>query len=889
MSKNQLNDRYEPKEVEARTYKFWTDNNYFAAEDLSTKPPFAVILPPPNVTGQLHIGHALNHSFQDILTRWKRMSGFNAMWLPGTDHAGIATQNVVEKKLAEEGLNRKEMGREAFVEKIWEWKEKYGHRIVEQMESLGESCDWDRLKFTLDDDVSMAVKTVFVDLYNKGRIYKGTKLINWSPKLESALSDLEVDHKEIKGTLFHIQYPISGSETVLTVATTRPETLLGDVAVAVHPEDERYKALIGKNVKLPLTKRAIPIIADEYVDPKFGSGVVKITPAHDFNDYEIGVRHSLPMINILNKDGTLNENGGDFQGFKTQEARKKVVEALTTQGLLIKEEPHTHSVGHCSRTGVIAEPLLSEQWFLKMQDLAGPAKAVVENGTITIEPESWTKVYLHWLNNIQDWCISRQLWWGHRIPVWYCEDCQHINVSVNEPTVCSKCKSNSLRQEEDVLDTWFSSALWPFSTLGWPNKTEAMKTFYPTDVLVTGHDIIFFWVARMVMMGLEFLGDVPFRKVVFTGLVRNEQGQKMSKSLGNAIDPIELIGDFGADSLRFTLAATSASGRDMKFSMQRLEGYRNFMNKVWNATRFALSNMEDFDANMSAPKKNELSDVDQWIIYKTGLCEHAVNEHLNNYRFAEAANSIYEFVWHEFCDWYIEFSKPVLYGDKPEERKVTQYVMAQTLNRICRLLHPFTPFITEEIFSKLPINSKALIVETYPTTKNDKTWLAFGEKQSANEVDLVCNVISAIRNIRGENRIKPGEKLKVRLRPGEAGSQKVLQANKDAIQSLARLEECIIQEEGSTSKCAVVPLRQGSFVVDVIVYLEGVVDLEEERKRILKSIEKFQGEMQGLSRRLSNDSFTKNAPVEVVETGRAQLKELEEKISTLQSSLTHLN
>lgn len=889
MANNQLSDRYEPKDVETRTYQFWLEKGYFSAQDKSTQPPFTIILPPPNVTGQLHIGHALNHTFQDILVRWKRMSGFNALWLPGTDHAGIATQNVVEKQLASESASRKELGREAFLEKVWEWKEKYGDRIIEQMKSLGDSCDWNRLKFTLDEDVSLAVRKVFVDLYKKGRIYRGKKLINWSPKLESALSDLEVDHKEVKGHIYHISYPIADSSDVLVVATTRPETLLGDVAVAVHPEDVRYAKWIGKKVNLPLTKRQIPIIADTYVDPTFGSGVVKITPAHDFNDYEVGLRHKLPMINILNKDGTLNENGEAFKGLKTQEARKQVLQTLTEQGLLLKEEAHIHSVGHCSRTGVVAEPMLSEQWFLKMDDLAAPAKAVVENGTITIEPESWTKVYLHWLNNIQDWCISRQLWWGHRIPVWYCDDCKNINVVMETPEACQKCQSKNLRQEDDVLDTWFSSALWPFSTLGWPKQTEALKTFYPTDVLITGHDIIFFWVARMIIMGLEFLGDVPFRKVYFTGLVRNEQGQKMSKSLGNAVDPIELIGDFGADSLRFTLAATSATGRDMRFSMQRLEGYRNFMNKVWNATRFALSNLDDFDPKSETPGKNDLGDVDKWIIFKTAQCEQDIHDHLNNHRFAEAANTIYEFVWHEFCDWYIEFSKSTLYGEKPEQKKVTQFVLAQTLNRVCRLLHPFAPFITEEIYSKLPFKTEAVVVATYPTTKNDKEWLQLGEATSAQEVELVRNVITAIRNVRGENRIKPGEKLKVRLRPEEANSQKVLQANKHLVENLARLEECLISQEGQLSKCAVVPIRQDNFVVDVIVYLEGVVDLEEERKRILKSIEKFQKEMQGLDKRLSNESFTKNAPADVVETGRAQLQDLKEKINTLQSSLTHLS
>jgi valyl-tRNA synthetase len=885
-----LSDRYDPKEVEVRIYKQWEDRQAFASKDQSTQPPYCIVLPPPNVTGQLHIGHALNHTIQDILVRWKRMSGFNANWIPGTDHAGIATQGVVERELAKESLTRKEMGREAFVKRVWEWKEKYGGRIVEQMKYLGESCDWNRFCFTLDEGPSLAVKKVFVELHKKGLIYRGQRLINWSPKLESALSDLEVEYKDIKGHLYHIRYPIAGTDRFLVVATTRPETMLGDVAVAVNPTDPRYADLVGKKVKLPLTQREIPVIADDYVDKEFGSGVVKITPAHDFNDYEVGLRHKLPMLNILNTDGTLNENGGTFKGLKVQEARKKVLEALTEQGLIDKEEAHSHSVGHCSRSGAVAEPMLSEQWFLRMEGLARPARAVVENGTIVFEPESWTKVYLHWLNNIKDWCISRQLWWGHRIPAWYCKSCQHITVAENTPEHCEKCKSGDIHQDEDVLDTWFSSALWPFSTLGWPKKTEALKTFYPTDVLITGHDIIFFWVARMVMMGLEFCGDVPFRKVLITGLVRNEQGQKMSKSLGNALDPVQLIEEQGADALRFTLAALMASGRDLKFSTQRLEGYRNFMNKIWNATRFSLGVLEDFKWEAGElPNRNDLSDADKWMIFKTGECEKRVHEHLSEMRFADAANVLYDFVWHNFCDWYLEFIKPTLYGEKTKERAATQRVLAETLNRICRLMHPITPFITEEIYQKLPIRSDALILDRYPHPKADKEWLSLGDATSAEEVDLVCQVIGAIRNIRGENRIKPGEKLKVRLVPRDEKSQKVLQANRPLIENLGRLGECEIADMGQISKCALTPIRMGSYSVDVVVFLEGVVDLDEEKKRLEKTIEKLQKESLGLQQRLGNENFVKNAPPEVVETGRQQIEEISQKIKTLQSSLALLN
>jgi valyl-tRNA synthetase len=888
-----LSDRYSPKDVESRLYKWWSDKGYFRADDQSTKPPYSIILPPPNVTGQLHIGHALNHTMQDVLIRWKRMSGFNALWMPGTDHAGIATQGVVERELAKEGVTRRALGREKFLERVWGWKRQYGDRIIEQMKYLGDSCDWSRFVFTLDENVSIAVRQVFVQLYKKGLIYKGTKLINWSPKLESALSDLEVEYKEVKGHLYHIRYTSEDGKHEIVVATTRPETMLGDVAVAVHPEDERYKSLIGKKLKLPLTNRSIPVISDEYVDKEFGSGVVKITPAHDFNDYAIGLRHKLPMINILNRDGTLNENGLAYKGLKVQEARKRVLEDLRAQELLVKEEPHVNQVGHDSRTGVVAEPMLSEQWFVKMEGLARPAKDVVENGTVSFEPEAWTKTYLHWMNNIQDWCISRQLWWGHRIPAWYCESCKHITVAESTPEKCEKCNGTKLVQEEDVLDTWFSSALWPFSTMGWPRETETLKTFYPTDVLVTGHDIIFFWVARMIMMGLEFRGDVPFRKVLITGLIRDAEGRKMSKSLGNALDPVELIEEFGADSVRFTLLAQVAAGKDLKFSVPRLEGYRNFMNKIWNAARFSLSVLEDFQAPATGvatmPKKENLSDADTWIIYKLAECERQIDEQLENLRFSEAANTLYDFVWHKFCDWYLELIKPAVYGDKKEERAVTQLVLAQTLNRIVRLLHPFVPFISEEIYQKLPLKGEACIIDAYPNPKSDKDWISLGSKEKAQELDLIIETIHAIRNIRGENHIKPGDDLMVRLSPAEELSQKILQANKPYIMKLAKLSKCDIEVAGTLSKCALTPVAIHAYKVDVIVYLEGVVDLGEERKRIEKAIEKFQKEISSLSARLSNDNFVKNAPPEVVDQGRVYLTELSTKIKTLQDSLVRLN
>jgi valyl-tRNA synthetase len=867
------------------------NKGYFKAEEKSTRVPYSVILPPPNVTGQLHLGHALNHSIQDLLVRWKRMQGFNVLWMPGTDHAGIATQSVVERELKKEGKTRHDLGREKFVERVWEWKEQYGGRIVEQMKRLGDSCDWDRLTFTLDEGVSQAVRKVFVDLYKKDMIYKGLRLINWSPALESAISDLEVDYKEIKGSMYHIKYPLVDGSGAVEVATTRPETLLGDTAVAVHPDDERYAKWIGKEVVLPLSGRKIPIIADTYVDKEFGSGVVKITPAHDFNDYAVGQRHNLPMLNILNKNGTLNEQGGKYQGLKVQEARKQVLVDLEAAGLLVKVEPHTHQVGHCSRTGCVVEPFLSEQWFVKTAPLANAAKRVVESGTIVFEPENWTKTYLHWMSIIEDWCISRQLWWGHRIPAWTCEACHKITVAEVDPTSCSHCGKGPLKQDEDVLDTWFSSALWPFSTMGWPKETELQKTFYPTNVLVTGFDIIFFWVARMIMMGLEFKQDVPFRTVYIHGVIRDASGKKMSKSSGNAEDPVQLIDENGADALRYTLLAQIAGGRDLKFSAQRLEGYRNFMNKLWNAARFSLNALKDFevpaDGVNAAPNKSSLGDADQWLIFKLGQVEKEVDDALKAYRFSDAANAIYAFTWNIFCDWYLEFIKPTMAG-QGGDKAATQLVLAQVLNRIVRLMHPFAPFITEEIYQKLPIRGEALIVDAYPNVKNDKAFLALGSEEVAIELDLVREVITAIRNIRGENRIKPGVKINARLAPVEAREQKILGANKSSIMTLSKLESCEIGPTGNLSKCAVQPVQVAGMKVDVIVPLEGLVNLDEEIARIKKTIEKLHKDVAGLTRRLSDESFVKNAPEEIVTQGKQQLEESKTQISTLEAALARL-
>jgi len=894
-----LADRYNPQDVESTIYKWWEESGHFKAQDKSTKPPFSIILPPPNVTGFLHLGHALDHTIQDLLIRWKRMSGFNAMWLPGTDHAGIATQTVVEKELKKNGgVTRHQLGREKFVEKVWEWKHEYGDRIYRQMRRLGDSCDWDRATFTLDEGVSKAVRKVFVTLYEKGSIYKGQKLINWSGPLETAISDLEVEHKQVKGALYHINYPVDGTNEFLTIATTRPETLLGDTAVCVHPEDDRYKHLIGKTVTVPLINRKIKIIADTYVDKTFGSGVVKITPAHDFNDYKIGKAHKLEFINILNKKCELNENAGPYKGLKVADARKKVLEDLKNLALLVKEEPHVHSVGHCSRSGAVVEPFLSEQWFMKMDELAIPAKRVVESGTIRFEPESWTKVYLHWMNIIEDWCISRQLWWGHRIPAWHCADCEKHTVAETDPTKCSHCGSSKISQEEDVLDTWFSSALWPFSTMGWPAETEhsveTQKTFYPTNYLVTGHDIIFFWVARMILMGMEYKKDVPFRTVYIHGLVRDSQGRKMSKSLGNSVDPIDMIEKYGADALRFSFLAHLYSGKDFKFSEQRLEGYRNFMNKVWNAARFALSNLHDFkvptDGLKAIPHKNDISVFDQWIISKLADVEKNVQNHLENERFSDAAIELYQFIWNQFCDWYIEFSKPILNPQNgqsinSDEKHATQLVIAHVLNRIVRLLHPFCPFITEEIYSKLPLKGQACIIDQYPTIQNDKEFLSLGSKQAEFDIDIVKEVVTAIRNIRGENRISPAIKLNVRLAVNTDDLQKTLSANRTALTTLGRLETLEIGAEGNLMKCAVTPVSVQDSQVKVIIPLDGLVDFDEEIKRIQKTIEKLDKDINLLSKKLSNEKFVQNADEDVVAADRLLLAQSKIQIVSLKEAL----
>jgi len=870
---------YEPTQVEKTWYQFWLDKNYFAAEEKSSKPSYCIVIPPPNVTGVLHMGHALNNTLQDILVRFKRMQGFNVLWLPGMDHAGIATQLVVERQLAKEGVKRETLGREKFVEKVWEWKEKSGGMILDQQKRLGISVDWKRSRFTLDEGLSKAVKKVFVDLYNEGLIYRGNRLVNWCPRCQTAVSDLEVKHIETKGSLWHIKY---GD---LIVATTRPETMLGDTAVAVNPNDERYKKYVGQQIKLPLMGREIPIIADNFVDKTFGSGVVKITPAHDFNDYEMAKRHNLPMISIFDSKGVVNDAGGIYKGLKNSDARKKIIEDLTNLGLIVKEEPHSLSVGRCDRCDSNIEPMLSDQWFVKIKSLADPAIKVVEEKKIKFFPENWEKNYLEWMYNINDWCISRQLWWGHRIPAWYCSDCKKVTVSIDAPSKCS-CGGN-LEQDKDVLDTWFSSALWPFSTLGWPEKTASLKTFYPTSTLVTSFDIIFFWVARMIMMGLHFMKEIPFSTVYIHALLRDERGQKMSKSKGNIVDPLDLVNDYGTDSLRFTLASLVGAGRDIKFSEDRLDGYRNFINKIWNATRFALNAFQNVKL---ATKVDEADSTlpDRYIVHQLKVTVDEVTRALEEYRFTDAATSLYKFTWNEFCDWYLELSKPVLYGTDENRKSQSGYIFMETLNHIVRLLHPFTPFITEEIYHLLPNHGESIMIQPYP--KADDPFLKLGSEKASKEIELLKEVVTSIRNIRGENRISPAIKLTVRIVSEDKKILEVLQHNNPFVLALARLDKTIYATDlGDTKKCAVNLISMGSSRVNVIIALEGLVDFQEEIRRIQKEIERNKKDLDLTNGKLKSENFMKNAPPEIVAQEKERISQLTDKASQLRLSLDRLN
>ena len=901
MAEKELAKGYEPHDVEKKWYAEWENKGYFHAAATSDKEPYSIVIPPPNVTGALHMGHALNNTLQDILCRWKRMSGSNVLWMPGTDHAGIATQNVVERQLAAEGKNRHSLGREAFIERVWKWKGESGGQIIGQLKRLGASCDWERERFTMDEGLSRAVREVFVRLYEEGLIYRDNRLINWCPRCHTALSDIEVEHEEKAGQLWHLRYPVVGSDRFLVVATTRPETMLGDTAVAVNPGDDRYRHLIGGHVLLPLVDRRIPIIADEYVDMEFGTGVVKITPAHDFNDFEVGKRHGLDRINIFDESGVVNAAGHQYEGLDRFEARKKVLEDLEAQGLLEKIQDHTLAVGGCYRCKTVVEPYMSLQWYVKVAPLAEPAMAAVRAGRTRIVPQQWENTYFEWMENIRDWCISRQIWWGHRIPAWYCDHCGEITVTKEVPTSCAACGSDEIRQESDVLDTWFSSALWPFSTMGWPDKTPLLSTFYPTSCLVTGFDILFFWVARMMMMGLHFMGEVPFREVYIHALVRDSLGQKMSKSKGNVIDPLTVIDQYGTDAFRFTLAAFAAQGRDIKLAEERIAGYRNFANKVWNAARFTLMNFEGFDPDSVSFEDLDLTGGDKWILYRLSETARETDEALVEYRFNEAAGALYRFTWSEFCDWYVELSKQDLYNGTPERKRTAQYVLWFTLEQLLRLLHPFMPFITEEIWQALPgtKNTPSIMLASWPykKTSGSFTMLSFdaapkfnptnlvGFQEAAVDMEKIMAVISGIRNIRGEMEVPPSREISAILSCNSHESMQLMKHNEGAIISLARLSSLAIGLEVEQPADASIQVAGD---VQIYVPLRGLVDVEEEEKRLLKEIGKIDKDIEFLAKKLENPSFVERAPADVVVKEQEKLAEFANKKQVLEESLVKI-
>ncbi len=870
MDSGSLNKAYEPHEVEARWYQYWVDSGFFHAEDAGEKPPFSIVIPPPNVTGILHMGHALNNTLQDIIVRFKRMQGYNTLWMPGMDHAGIATQNVVEKELAREGLTRHDLGREKFIERVWEWKAKYGGVIINQLKRLGCSCDWERQRFTMDEGLSRAVREVFVRLYQDDLIYQGDYIVNWCPRCHTAISDLEVEYKEETGSLWNIRYPLADGGGDIIVATTRPETMLGDTAVAVHPDDPRYRDLVGKEVILPLVNRKIPIIADDYVTMEFGSGAVKITPSSDPADFAMAERHSLKIINIMDGSAVINENGGPYQGQDRYECRKNIVADLKEQGYLVSVEPYMHNVGKCYRCKTDIEPYVSKQWFVRIKPLAKAAISAVVKGKTRIIPPMWEATYYEWMNNIRDWCISRQIWWGHRIPVWTCESCGRMIVSTQDPDACPDCGSNELRQEEDVLDTWFSSALWPFSTLGWPARTPALKTFYPTSLLITGFDILFFWVARMMMMGKYIMKDVPFRDVYLHALVRDEKGEKMSKSKGNSIDPLDMIDKYGTDAFRFTLAAFSAQGRDVRMSEERIEGYKFFVNKIWNAARFSLMNLEDYPAEGAAAGREEKSLKDRWILSRLQRTTAEVVRSLDEYRFNDAAAAVYSFFWHEFCDWYLELIKPTLYGkETPEERMAAQLTLKEVLKNGLKLLHPFMPFITEEIWQKLTQDGTSIMVSPFPSLDESQI-----DEVAEREMGLVMDVITSIRNIRGEMGIAPSKKLRVIISAPRVEEKTVIASAQGDIVNLAGLEELAIKgdmEEPKGVATGVVGAMR------IFVLLEGLINIAEEKARLEKEMAKLEKDLAIVARKLANRDFLEKAAEAVIRKEEEKYKALRDK------------
>lgn len=871
---------YDPASVEKKWYEFWEKNRYFHAEPEPGKKPFSIVIPPPNITGKLHMGHALDNTLQDILIRWHRMMGDNTLWMPGYDHAGLATQIKVEEVLKkEEGKTRFDLGREEFVKRVWAWKEEYGDRIINQLKCLGISCDWERKRFTMDEGCSRAVRETFVSLFEKGLIYKGTRITNWCVNCHTALSDIEVEHEDTPGHLWYVRYPVVGEEdTYLTIATTRPETIPGDTAVAVNPEDERYAKLIGKTLRLPILNREIPVIADSYVDTKFGTGAVKITPSHDPNDYEMGLRHNLPEIVVIGKDGVMTEEAGPFAGLERYECRKQIVARLKEEGYLVKIEEHSHAVGHCQRCHNIVEPLVSTQWFVKMQPLVKAAVDCVTDGRTQFVPERFTKNYTGWMESIHDWCISRQIWWGHRIPVWYCDDCGEMSASRTDLEKCPKCGSTHIHQDEDALDTWFSSALWPFSTMGWPDNTELLKQFYPTSVLVTGYDIIFFWVARMLIMGMEFMKEIPFEKVFIHGLVRDSQGRKMSKSLGNGIDPLEVIEKYGADTLRFMLITGNTPGNDMRFYWERVEGTRNFANKIWNASRFALMNMEGYD------KDAELAPytlADKWILSRLQDTVKDVTGLLERFELGEAGRAIYDFIWSEVCDWYIEIAKPRLYNkEAAAERATAQHVLATVLVSAMKLLHPYMPFITEEIYQCLPHEAESIMISKWPVADESLV-----DPEAERGMNAIMDSIKAIRNMRAEVNANPGKKIPAIMLVSE-DLREVVAHNDSYIKLLGGIDNLELRPlNGEKPENAMAAVVTG---IEVYLPLAGLIDVEKETQRLSKELAAMEKDLQRAGGKLNNAGFLAKAPEDVIAKERAKYEELSGKIEAVKKRMAYL-
>ena len=874
MSK-ELAKAYEPQEVEGRIYDFWMKGGYFHAEVDPKKKPYTIVIPPPNITGQLHMGHAWDETLQDILIRWKRMQGYSALWLPGTDHASIATEAKIVEAMREEGLSKEDLGREGFLERAWAWKDKFGGRILEQLKLLGSSCDWDRLRFTMDEGCSKAVRHVFVKLYEEGLIYRGERIINWCPNCKTAISDAEVIFEEQQGSFWHLRYPLADGSGYIQLATTRPETMLGDTAVAVHPEDERYKHLVGKNVILPLVNKEIPIVADEYVEMDFGTGVVKITPAHDPNDFEVGQRHNLPVINVMNEDGSINENGGKYAGLSGMEARKQIVKDLEEGGYLIKVEPLKHNVGTCQRCHTVVEPRVSTQWFVKMEPLVGPAIDVVKDGAIRLIPDRMEKTYYNWMENIKDWCISRQLWWGHRIPAWYCEDCGETIVSETDVDTCPKCGGKHLHQDSDTLDTWFSSALWPFSTLGWPDNTPELEYFYPTNTLVTGYDIIFFWVARMIFSGLKHTGKAPFDTVLFHGLLRDSQGRKMSKSLGNGIDPVDVINQYGADALRFTLVTGNSPGNDARYSDEKVAASRNFANKIWNAARFIHMNIDGHDVPCALPAT--LSLEDQWIVSRFNTVAKEVTENLDKFELGMAVSKLYDFIWDDFCDWYIELAKRPLSGEDQAVAQNTRQVLVWVLTHTLALLHPFMPFVTEEIWQSLPHDGEALIVAPWPQYEEGHAF-----PQAEAEMKKVMELITAVRTRRSEMNVPPSKKAHLYI---ETGDTAAFEAEREAI---AKLAYCSAVEIGESF-----PQAEGSVTVVTAAcrgYLpmDDLVDKKAETARLTKELEGAKKQLATAEAKLQNEKFISKAPQNVIDGVKDNAAKLREKVRMIEESLAAL-